>query len=656
MSERLDGGTLISVLGEDGLKARSEMQSDLLQSIFLLSTATSVGLALRETLAGTPVLAALLATLLGVVGWVLARRAYLPLRLLGLAFFGSLVALVVEAALDLGGAAGSALSFSFIPGFLAVLVLGPRFGFPICGLMLACLGWLAATTPLPAPYDRLRFIDEVAMTVFTAALAYSLTRAFADCEREMLRRRAELAALSEQRQTITQAIYDELEPLAARLVEAAPGRDAGPAPRAEYSRVMRQLVTSLSRAKELARRDEPAPRSTEDSERSTRRRAMRVWLRIGSVFMAFIVIRNFGLGAPFVPSIFSLSFCIGFDVWLSRPKSPRALEWTALAIGLLATAPLVADVMVYGVSPDAPPLVVTPSIVLFTALLSRGPATWVVAAVNLGLLAWVGLGRSLSLAESRLLGDLAFSFLVVAVALSYVFGLRRRYALALSEQGNAMTEALRQHRKLAGTLFHDVSNHLQVLSFQLDADDAPELPSAESLSRRVQRLILLSKDFLLSHGTSPDLSPVELNDTLSLLNEAFAPRLDAKRMRLSTGPGMDLRVKAQPELLVESVLGNLLSNAVKFSPQGSAIELFAERAGPDVRIVLRDSGPGLPPELIRRLEHDEALPTRPGTAGETGQGYGLQLVREHLQRMGGSLELRLRSGGGTEAVVRLQSA
>jgi nitrate/nitrite-specific signal transduction histidine kinase len=64
----------------------------------------------------------------------------------------------------------------------------------------------------------------------------------------------------------------------------------------------------------------------------------------------------------------------------------------------------------------------------------------------------------------------------------------------------------------------------------------------------------------------------------------------------------------------------------------------------------------VPAELLQRLEQDEALPSRLGTAGERGQGYGLQLVREHLQRMGGKLELKRRNEGGTEAVVLLQGA
>lgn len=651
------GSLTAAAAGDDGLKARSEMQSGLLRSFFWLSTLAAAGLTLRETLAGSPVVAAAVALLLAGGGSLLARSPRVPLRVLGLCFFCSLVLVIGKAALDLGGAAGSALSFSFIPGFLAVLVLGPGWGWPVCGLMLASMTWLSRATPLPHAFDRLRFADEVAMTLFTAALAHSLIRTFGVCEAMLVARRRELSVLRDQRQAMTAAIYEQLEPLAAELVAAVPAGSASAEQRGAFGHVTRRLVESLASAKVLARRDVAEPQPLEDPEQLARRETMRVWLRIGAVLMAFFAVRNWLAGVAFVPSLFSLGFCLAFDVWLNRPQSTRRLEWTALAIGVLASSSLAVHVAAYGATPDAPALVVTPSTVLFTALLSRGPATWTVALLNVAMLAWVGIGQTLTLAQSRLLGDLTLSFLVVAIALRYVLSLRRRYARALLEQGRSLSEALRQHRKLVGTLFHDVSNHLQVLTFHVDvADPAVELPSAESLSRRIQRLISLSKEFLLADAPSPTLTDVALSDTLGLLTEAFAPRLGAKHMRLSAGPGMDLRVRAQPELLVESVLGNLLSNAVKFAPQGSAIELFAERSGPDVRIVLRDSGPGVPPELLQRLEQDEALPSKLGTAGERGQGYGLQLVREHLQRMGGKLELRRRNEGGTEAVVLLQSA
>ena len=64
----------------------------------------------------------------------------------------------------------------------------------------------------------------------------------------------------------------------------------------------------------------------------------------------------------------------------------------------------------------------------------------------------------------------------------------------------------------------------------------------------------------------------------------------------------------------------------------------------------------LPDQVVRRLGDDGALPSRAGTAGEEGQGYGLQHAREHLERAGGRLELSALAGGGTDAVVWLPAA
>jgi len=649
-------GTMNPSSQDDGQRARREMQARLLRALSWLNTMAAAGLTLNETRSAGPVLVAAgaLVSALGALLW--SYRPHAPLRVLGLTQACVLVVLIARAALDFGGATAPVLSASFIPGFLAVLVLGPALGWPVCALVLLVLAALGVTTPLPLRYDRLRFVDEVAMTLFAAALAHSLMRSFGAYDAAITKLQARLDRLRDHRHALTTAIYEQLEPLAASLVRAVPRQAASAAELSGLERVLEQLTGNLRRAQALAQPDEDEPIESDDPDALIRRQTMRVWVRIGAVFMAFIVARNFLAGAAFAPSFFSIGFCLLFDFWLSRPESARHLEATAFSIGCLATGPMIAHILAYGVTPDAPALVVTPGTVLFTALLSRGPSTWAIVALNLAILAWSCLGQPLSPAQGRLLGTLALSFVVVSLALRYVLSLRERYARTLRDQRVAVVAALRQHRRLAGTLFHDVNNHLQVLSCHLDPDGAPsELASAQSLSRRIQRLITLSKEFLLIPGPQPTLTPVAVADALNLLNEAFAPRLAAKRQRLSVGPGLELSACAQPELLVESVLGNLLSNAVKFSPQGSVISLSAERLGAEVRIVIRDRGPGLPLEVLHSLDREGAVPSRLGTAGESGQGFGLQLVGEHLRRMGGRLELSTPSGGGTEAIVCLRA-
>jgi signal transduction histidine kinase len=656
MATDTEQGTVDPTLGDDGRRARWDMQARLLRALSWLNTLAAAGLALQESVASGPVLLSWVASLVALGTLLWSYRARAPLRALGLTQACLIVLLITQAALDFGGATAPSLSASFVPGFLAVLVLGPAWGWPVCGLMLLILATLGINTPLPLRYDRLRFGDEVAMAIFAAGLAHSLVRSFEAYDAAIAKLRATLVRLRDHRQTLAAAIYEELEPLAARLVKAVPRLAASARELADFERVLEQLTENLRRAQSLAQRDQDEPSEPEDADRQIRRRTMRVWFRLGAVFMACVVARNVVEGVAFVPSLFSIGFCLGFDFWLSRPASARYLELTALAIGLLATGPMIAHLLAYGVTPDAPALVITPGTVLFTALLSRGPSVWAIVVVNLGILAWAGVGQPLSAPQARLLGAIALSFVIVSLSLHYVLSLRARYTRTLLEQRRSVAETLRLQRRLAGTLFHDVNNHLLVLSCHVESHDAvADLTSAQSLSRRIERLILLSKEFLLSPGPQPELTSVSVGDALSLLTEAFAPRLAAKQLRLSAGPGLELSARAQPELLVESVLGNLLSNAVKFSPRGSQITLRAERAGPEVRIVLRDSGPGLPDHVLHRLGREGAVPSTVGTAGELGQGFGLQLAEEHLQRMGGRLELSTPSGGGTEAVVWLQA-
>jgi signal transduction histidine kinase len=89
---------------------------------------------------------------------------------------------------------------------------------------------------------------------------------------------------------------------------------------------------------------------------------------------------------------------------------------------------------------------------------------------------------------------------------------------------------------------------------------------------------------------------------------------------------------------VAQVLGNLLANAAQCGAR--SVDVHAEVAGGGVRIVVRDDGPGVAPELRERLF--DAFTT--GRAG--GTGLGLAVSRRIVERHGGSLDLAARAGPG----------
>lgn len=636
---------------------RMAMEGGLFRQSLLIATLAGCAVTLREVLTKSlsgPVLAT---TLLS------AALAFAPglwrtrIRVVGPLFFSTLVLLLSQFAISVGGARAPALSLAFIPGFLATLVLGRVWGWVIAAEMLVSLAWLGRTTVLPDLLTELRFANEVVMTLFAAGLAHSLVRSFASYERLIERRQASLAALERRRFELVQAIYEELGPVAQRLPNSLLDTPPGDEPKSSFDEAFDELAAALLRAKQLANQELSESAFLTSSDPDIRRNTMRTWLRLGALLNLFFTVRNAIVGETVLAPLFLIGVCAGFDFWLSRATRDRPLELTALALGVATSSTIFFHIPVYGRTPNIPVLVMAPAAVLFTALLSRGPATWIVIALNCGVLTWTATGQTLTLAEIRLVGDLGVSFLVVAIALGSVFSLRAAYARTLIAQAEKNAEALRRHRRLAGTLFHDASNHLQaILLYMENKTSSADLESARALSIRIEWLVSRSQQFLTdSPSLPPFFTDLRLADAFLLISEAFLPRLRAKRLSLVLQGGEDVLLSCDPDLFVESVLGNLVSNATKFSPPDRDIRISAMRTEDEVGVVVDDDGPGFPPEILEARGGDDALPSRPGTKGEPGQGYGLRLAEEHVRRMNGRLEVMNRPEGGARCIVWLKS-
>ena len=95
------------------------------------------------------------------------------------------------------------------------------------------------------------------------------------------------------------------------------------------------------------------------------------------------------------------------------------------------------------------------------------------------------------------------------------------------------------------------------------------------------------------------------------------------------------------------IMINLLDNAIKYSAGAARarVEIGAKPAGNNVVICVRDFGPGVPREKMKKLfepfyRHGDAR-----TGSVQGTGIGLSVVRELAARMGGDVEVRNREPG-----------
>jgi signal transduction histidine kinase len=106
---------------------------------------------------------------------------------------------------------------------------------------------------------------------------------------------------------------------------------------------------------------------------------------------------------------------------------------------------------------------------------------------------------------------------------------------------------------------------------------------------------------------------------------------------------------------LEQALQNLVANALRHTPEGGQITLAAERAGAGVRIVVRDTGSGIPaehlPHIFDRFYKTDASRTDP--QDKSGSGLGLSIVKAIVELHGGRVSASNVPDGGAELAVTL---
>jgi PAS domain S-box-containing protein len=241
-------------------------------------------------------------------------------------------------------------------------------------------------------------------------------------------------------------------------------------------------------------------------------------------------------------------------------------------------------------------------------------------------------------------------------------------AIDITEQKRieaALREADRRKDEFLATLSHElrnplapICNGLQLLrsTALLHPDSAPVF---EMIERQVQQLVRLIDDLLdVSRINTGKIvlrrQTVELSAVVHDAVEASRPRIEAARQELTVAlPSESIVLEADRTRLAQALL-NLLNNASKFTGPEGRIWLTAEREGEALAIRVRDTGIGIPADMLARVFEMFMQVDRSQERPYDGLGVGLSLVRTLIEMHGGSVDAFSAGPGlGSELEVRL---
>ena len=239
----------------------------------------------------------------------------------------------------------------------------------------------------------------------------------------------------------------------------------------------------------------------------------------------------------------------------------------------------------------------------------------------------------------------------------------------LARSFNRMTEELeradQQRRNLTADVAHELRTPLHIIQGNLEGLlDGVYEPTSEHINATLDETRLLARlvDDLrtLSLAEAGQLpltwEPVDVAELLADVSTSFSGQAEAAgvdlRVEIEGGPS-DLTITGDVGRL-DQVLSNLMANALRYTPAGGAVTLRAEPVEGGIRIVVRDTGEGIPPEdlpyIFDRFWRGDRSRSH---AGGAGSGLGLAIARQLVQAHGGRIGVESEPGLGTAFTIKL---
>jgi PAS domain S-box-containing protein len=245
---------------------------------------------------------------------------------------------------------------------------------------------------------------------------------------------------------------------------------------------------------------------------------------------------------------------------------------------------------------------------------------------------------------------------------------RKQLEHELRERLSELARADEQKNEFLAMLGHELRNPLAPMRNALHILKMPTASSTMTeqarniIDRQLQNLVRLVDDLLdvsriVRGKVQLQKEVIDLREPVRRATETALPVIDARGHQLSLHLSA-AAIWVEGDLMrLSQVIANLLTNAAKYTDHAGSIVVSAEQVGSTGVVRVRDTGIGVPPELLPRIFDLFVQGDRTLERSQGGLGIGLTLVRRLVELHDGKVDaVSAGAGKGSEFVVTLPLA
>ena len=231
---------------------------------------------------------------------------------------------------------------------------------------------------------------------------------------------------------------------------------------------------------------------------------------------------------------------------------------------------------------------------------------------------------------------------------SYQRVLALREALARAERLAAVGQIAARVAHEVGTPLNLVSGYVQMLRDDAQASEHVRARLA-IVDEQITRVTGVLRTMLAQARQPAPRTRISLQSVVARATEVAEPALSRGGVHLNVEVTPQLPEVSVDEVQIELALLTLINNALDAMPKGGSLDIVVRDSPAGIAVEVRDTGDGIPPEILPRLFE----PWVTSKAVGRGTGLGLSIVRDIVQGHGGSIDVRTTPGCGATFTMTL---